>query len=149
MVKKAELSKNNRNTMTDTIKDTKPIAILCFISDVVISLWTYYQLSNFASFKKMIGPISSSPDFQIQLYQVLLQSVTFSLLLFLFFHLIIALLFWKKKKFAIKYMHLYTLMAALSSALMIFSGYYIAVIPMIIYTLSFNLIRKSLKGSQK
>jgi hypothetical protein len=127
------------------MRDTKQIAILCFISDVVISVWTYFQLSNFASFKKIIGPVSESPDYQLQLYQVLLQSVTFGLLLFLFFHLIIAILFWKKKMYAIKYMHFYTLMAAISSALMIFSGYFIGLIPMIIYILSFNLIRKSLK----
>lgn len=138
MVKKVELSKNN-------MKDTKQIAILCFMSDVVISVWTYFQLSNFQAFKKYISPINNSPDFQVQIYQVLLQTVTFCLLLFLIFHLIIAIFFCKKKMYAIKYMYFYTFMAALSAALMIFSGYFIALIPLIIYSLSFKIIRKYLK----
>jgi hypothetical protein len=51
-------------------------------------------------------------------------------------------------KYAIKYIHFYTFMAALSAGIMIFSGTLVAIIPLVIYALSFISIGKSLKASR-
>lgn len=128
------------------MKDTKQIAILCFLSDVGLSIWSYFKLTSFEYFKATIEPYLDSPDYQVQVYQVLLQSFTFTLLLFLCFHLIIYALLWKEKRYVYKYVRFYALMAALSAVLMIFSvKAFFAVIPMIIYFMSFKQIGKVLK----
>lgn len=88
-----------------------------------------------------------SPDFQVQLYAVLLQSFIFSMLIFLFFHVVIYFLFVRELKYAIKYVRFYTFMAALSAGIMIFSGILGAIVPFIIYTLSFISIGKTPKSS--
>jgi hypothetical protein len=126
----------------------KQIAIFCFLSDVALSIWSYFKFTNYDEYIKAVRPYIGSPDFELQIYQVMLQSFTFFLLIFLIFHLVIYFLFWKQKLYAIKYVRFYVLMAAISSILMLLSGYLIALIPLIIYTLSFNFLRKSLGKSQ-
>lgn len=76
----------------------------------------------------------------------MMQSFTFTLILFLLFHLIIYILLWKEKKYAIKYVRFYTFMAALSALLMIYPlQAYVAIIPLIIYVMSFKILGKVLK----
>ncbi|MFA6238213.1 MAG: hypothetical protein WC635_12845 [Bacteriovorax sp.] len=129
------------------MKETKQIAILCFLSDVGLSLWSYFKLTSFEHFKTSIQPYIDSPDFQLQVYQIVMQSFTFTLLLFLSFHLIIYILLWKEKKYAIKYIRFYSFMAALSALLMIYPlQAYIAVVPLIIYFMSFKELGKVLKA---
>lgn len=130
------------------MKDTKQIAILCFLSDIGISLWSYFKFTNYDEYQKIAKPIIGSPDLEVQLYQVLLQSLTFSLLLFLVFHLIIYVLLWKEKKYALKYVRFYSFMAAVSALLMMTSvGFLVAFIPLCIYVLSFLALGKLLKNS--
>jgi len=76
----------------------------------------------------------------------MLQSFILILLLFLVFHLIIYFLLTKEKRSVIKYVRFYTITAAISALYMVVSmGLYAAVIPMIIYFLSFNALGKILK----
>lgn len=123
------------------MKNFKGIAILCFLSDFAISLWAYLRLTDYDEFLKSARSVTSSPDLQLQVYQIMLQSFTFALLLFLAFHFVVYLFFWKHKIYSIKYIKFYTLLAALSSLVLIFSlnAYWIA-IPLIVYTLSFKSI---------
>lgn len=128
------------------MKDTKQIAFLCFLSDVGISLWSYFKFTNYDEYLKAVKPLIGSPDLEVQLYQVLLQSFTFTLLLFLTFHLIIYILLLKRKIYVIKYLRFYTFMAAISALLMIISlAAYIALLPLVIYALSFIALGKMLK----
>jgi hypothetical protein len=129
------------------MKDTKQIAILCFLSDVGISLWSYFKFTNYDEYLKLVKPITTSPDLQTQIYQILLQSFTFTLLLFLSFHLIIYILLWKKKVYAIKYIRFYTFMAAISAVLLVASSFnnIVAIIPLIVYVMSFKALGKILK----
>lgn len=124
----------------------KHIAILCFLSDIGISLWSYFRLTNYDYYLKTVKPIIGSPDLQTQLYQVLLQSFTFSLLLFLAFHLIIYILLWKEKKYALKYVRFYTFMAAISCVLMLTSfSALVVLVPLTVYVLGFINTGKILK----
>lgn len=120
------------------MKDIKKIAVLCFLADIGLSLWSYFKLTNYDEYLKAAGPLIGSPDLQVQLYQVLLQTFTFTLMIFLALHLIIYILLWKKRKYAIKYVRFYSLLASLSCVLMMTSlGALWAVVPMVIYLLSF------------
>lgn len=130
------------------IKNKTTIALLCFLTDIALSLWSYFKLTNYDEYLKEVKPLVNSPDFQVQLYQVLLQSLTFSLILFLTFHLVIYFLFWKDKKYAVKYVRFYTFMALISCILMIASKMYLAIIPAFIYGFCFTSIGKQPK-SQK
>ncbi|MDD4974757.1 MAG: hypothetical protein PHY93_10430 [Bacteriovorax sp.] len=134
--------------MQNTLKDKKQIAILCFLADLGISVWSYEKIKNYDEYLKIVKPMVDSPDFQVQIYAVLLQSFIFSMLIFLVFHLVIYFLFVRETKYAIKYVRFYTFMAAISAGIMIFSGVIVAIIPLIIYTLSFISVGKSLKALQ-
>ncbi len=125
--------------------DKKSIALLCFLTDLSLSIWSYLKLTNYDEYLKAVKPIVDSPDFRVQIYQVLLQSLTFSLILFLAFHLVIYILLYKEKKYAIKYVRVYTALAALSCFIMIFSNMPWAVLPLFIYGLAFVSIRKMLQ----
>ena len=127
------------------MKDKKKVALLCFLADLGISIWSYQMVKNYDEYLKLVKPMIGSPDFQVQLYAVLLQTFLFTMLIFLSFHAIIYFLFAREVRYAIKYVRFYTLMAALSALIMIFSGHFIAIIPMIIYILSYISVGKLIK----
>jgi hypothetical protein len=127
------------------VKDKKQIAFYCFFTDVVIAVWSYYKATNYDEYVKAIKNVVNSPDYQVQLYQVILQTMTFSLALFLAFHLIIYFMLIKEKTYAIKYLRFYTFSAALSCVLMLFGKIFIGIIPFFIYGQAFRLLNNSLK----
>lgn len=130
------------------MKDLKQIAILCFLSDIGISIWSYFKLTNYDEYLKIAKPLIGSPDLEVQLYQIMIQTFTFTLLLFLAFHLVIYILLWKEKKYSVKYLRFYTFMAAISAIFMIpYYGAYAAIIPLIIYVMSFIALGKWLKAT--
>lgn len=134
------------------MKDTKQIAILCFLADLGLSIWSYFQLTDYDEYLKSAKLVTDSPDLQIEFYQLMLQSFTFTLLLFLIFHLVIYFMMWKQKVYAIKYVRFYTFMAALSAILMIISlKNFVLLIPLIVYALSFKALgnwRKQLQATK-
>lgn len=129
------------------IKNKASIALLSFLTDIALSLWSYYKLTNYDEYLKDIKQMVDSPDFQVQIYQIMLKTLTFSLILFLAFHLVIYVLFWKEKKYATKYLRFYTFMAVASCVIMVATKIYLAVIPAFIYGICFTSIGP-LKKSQ-
>lgn len=117
------------------------IASLCFLTDLGLSLWSYFKLTNYDEYLKAVRPMLASPDFQLQIYQVLLQSLTFSIILFLSFHLVVYYLFAKEKKWAMKYVRFYSLLAALSCLVMVATQIWAGIIPMLIYGYVFTKTR--------
>lgn len=131
------------------MKDTKQIAVVCFLADVGLSLWSYFKLTNYDDYLKVAKPLLGSPDLEVQFYQVILQTFTFTLFIFLAFHLVIYVMLWKKRKYALKYVRVYSLLAAISAALMITSlSALVAIVPLIIYVLSFIALGKLLKDNK-
>jgi amino acid transporter len=124
------------------MKDKKKIALLCFLTDLGLSIWSYVLVKNYDEYLKIVKPMIDSPDFQVQLYAVVLQTFIFSALIFLVFHLFIYLLFIREVKYAIKYVRFYTFMAAISAGIMMITGYVMAIIPLIIYVLCFTSVKK-------
>lgn len=130
------------------MEERKKLALLSFISDLSLSFWSYFSLTNYEEYLKKISPMVSSPDFQIQIYQVLLQTLTFSLSLFMVFHLVIYILYWKEKSYATKYVYYYSFMAALSCLLMLVGQIYLAIIPLILYSFIFVKTKKMIKKAE-
>jgi hypothetical protein len=127
------------------MKDKKQIALALLAADVGLSIWSYQLIKNYDAYVKIVSPMIDSPDFQVQLYAVLLQSFIFSILLFLSFHLIIYFLFLRDVKYATKYVRFYSFMAAISAFVMALTGYPLAIIPMLIYIMSFVGSKKFVK----
>jgi hypothetical protein len=127
------------------MKERKHIALICLMTDLALSVWSYFNLTNYEEYIKAVQPMISSPDFQVQIYQVFLQTLTFTLSLFLLFHLIIYYFFWKEKNYATKYVYYYTFMAVVSCLFMIGSQIYWAIFPMAVYGMSFVATKKMTK----
>lgn len=119
-------------------------ALLAFLADLGLSIWTYFKLTNYDEYLKAVKPYLSSPDFQIQIYQVLLQTFTFTILIFLTLHIAIYWTYIKEKKWAMKYVRAYSFLAALSAVLMVLSGLWAGLIPLILYTVVFIQSKKPL-----
>lgn len=126
------------------IKSRLQIGLFALVTDIALSVWSYFQLTNYDEYLKIAKPIVNSPDLQVQLYKIMLQSFTFTILLLLAFHLIIYVLFVRKNTFAGKYVRFYTLMAAISSVIMVVTGVYVGIISMIVYFLCYRSTKQIL-----
>lgn len=125
-------------------KNKFQIALGCMFTDIALSVWSYFELTNYDNFLKFAKPIVSSPDLQVQIYKILIQSFTFTMLLFLAFHLIIYVLYTRENKFAAKYVRFYALMAAISSGIMIATGVYLGIFPLFIYFFCYRAAKKQI-----
>lgn len=123
-------------------------ALLCFLTDLGLSLWAYFQLTNYDEYVKRTKPVLNSPDFQIQIYQVLLQSFTFALMLFLGFHGVVYWLYSKEKKWAHKYVRIYSFIAVFGCSFLLFLGAWGALLPLAAYAFVFVKSRQVLPAAE-
>ena len=87
------------------------VPTLAFLTDAALAFYTYLLCTDYKKFQEIAKITIRDPDFQLEIYKVLLQTLTFILLLFLFFHLIIYILFYRGKNFARKYVRFYLIVA--------------------------------------
>ena len=120
-----------------------------------MAFYTYFALSNFNEFKKIIilSTGVDSPDLQLQLYQLFLQTLAFVSIILIVIHLIIYFFFYKEKKFAKAYVKYYSILASLSLIISAFTmRLYTLLIPALIYliglhnALKFDPLTKSKKA---
>ena len=124
------------------------IPALCFIADVLMSIWSYFKVSNYDEFIKYIQISVDSPDFQLQLYKIFLQTMTFVLILFVILHAVIYVFYFKEKKLAQKYVRMYSAMAALSAFSLIFTSHiWLMIVPTLIYSYIFWEVTQKLKAT--
>lgn len=90
------------------------VPVLAFATDSALAFYTYLLCTNYDQYKKYAKLVSGDPDFQLEFYKVIVQTLTFVLLLFLFFHLIIYILYYRNIKFARQYVKLYLILALVS-----------------------------------
>ena len=117
--------------------------IACFLSDATLLTWLYWKASNYEQYGKLASGLLDSPNFQVQLYKVLLQSLTFFLLLFIcaqFFVYVLAL-----KKFRAAYFYLkYFVVLGFALALFItLTDSFYALCPALIYLVGYYHFAKS------
>lgn len=93
------------------------VPLLAFLTDAALSLYTYLICTNYDQYKKYAKVAITDPEFQLELYKVIVQTFTFVLLLFLIFHLIIYVLYYRNVKFARQYVKFYLILALVSLVL--------------------------------
>jgi hypothetical protein len=121
------------------------VPVLALVTDIGLAIYSYLLMTNYEKFQKYAKIAIKDPDFQLELYKLILQTMTFLLFVFLFLHLIIYILYLNKNKYAQKYVRFYLIVALLSLGLsLIFSfNFYI-----LIAAVSFGFCFKNLKTAE-
>lgn len=128
-----------------TNQQSKIFSVLgCLFSDIALSLWLYYRASNYSEYEKYASTITDSPDFQLQLYQVYMQSLIFGLMLFILAHMVIYLMLWREYRPAQVYLKFYTICSSAGCLLLALTETFFALVPMLIYGLSYYYIARSI-----
>ncbi len=101
------------------------VVLICFLGDLINSIYIYLELRNFHVLKEVLflysehlpqyGDVLNAPEFQIQIYQLLIKSTVTTLGLFIFFHAIVYYFFLIKKKFTHHYLMILTFVAGVST----------------------------------
>jgi hypothetical protein len=125
------LHMNKRNTV-----------VLCFIGDLWFAIYSYLAFKDYDQFTKLTSPVLKDPAMQAEMFDLLMQGLIISLILFLFLHVIVFLYYVNGSKFATKYLRFYTALTMLSCLLMVFTGIYSAILPLLIYGYCFVSTRK-------
>ncbi len=99
------LSLNNRKWL---------IVLVCFVGDIVNAFLAYREFTNFKILKKVLAlyaehmpeyaDILNAPEFQVQIFQLLIKFTITALGLMIFFHLIVYFTFIMKKRFTTFYL---------------------------------------------
>ncbi len=120
----------------------------CLFSDIALSSWIYFRATNYDEYVKYVKIITESPDFQVQLYRVYMQSLTFGLLLFLATHLIIYFLYWKEYNSARVYLKFYCIFSSAGCLLLALVETAMGIVPMLLYGVSYYFIAKMIGQSK-
>ena len=120
------------------------IALGSFFCDIALSLWIYFRVSNYNAYLKYVKTITDSPDFQVQLYKVYLQSLTFSIMLFLVAHLVVYILYWREMRAAQVYLKFYAAMSSAGCLLLAFFETPFAILPAFLYGAAYFFIAKNI-----
>ena len=107
--------------------------IFCFLSDLTLVAWIYFMFTSYSRYVSLASDTIDSPDFQIQLYKVILQSLTFMLLIFIAGQAVVYILAWRKLRSAYFYLKFFAVLGFVLSLYIsiVLSPY--AILPMIIY----------------
>ncbi len=137
--------------MFDSFMDTKEVRIIttvgCFLSDVTLFSWIYWQATQYHQFNQLIESSLNSPSFELQLYKVLLQSLTFFLLLFVSAQFVVYVLSWKKMRAALLYLKLYSVLGFAISLLVTLTSSPYALCPALFYLAGYYYFAKTFKAT--
>lgn len=118
---------------------------MCFFSDLTLVAWLYFKATNYNRYTQISSGVIDSPDFQFQMYGVLLQSLTFALLLFLTAQVVVYILAWKKFRSAYLYLKFFAVFGfALAMYITITSSSF-AMLPMFIYLFGYYVFAREFK----
>ena len=126
----------------------KNLAILaCYISDVTLVAWVYYISTNYQYYNERIKGQVTSPDFQLQFYQIMLQSLTFALLLFIAAQTIVYILSFRGMRSAHFYLKYFSVLGFAVSAYIFYSANFFAIVPAAFYIFGYIIFSKLFKES--
>ena len=117
----------------------------CYLTDLTLMAWVYFRATNYTRYTDTVGSQIDSPDFQIQLYKVLLQSLTFALLLFLLAQTVVYVLAWKKFRVAYFYLKFFSVFGFVVAFAIAISTSAYAMLPMLIYIGGYYVFSKLFK----
>jgi len=125
-------------------KEIQYITIIgCFLSDATVFTWLYWKATSYEEFGKLVESTIDSPNFQVQLYKVLLQSLTFFLLLFISAQFIVYILAAKKFRSALLYLKLYSVAGFAVSFFIIATQSFYALCPALFYLAGYYYFAKT------
>lgn len=117
----------------------------CFLSDMTLIAWLYYQATNYQNFNVIAKNAINSPDFQIQLYKVILQSLTFLLLLFVLAQSAVYIMAIKNMRAAYLYLKIFSVVGFALALLISISHSLYALLPALFYLLGYYTFAKIFK----
>jgi hypothetical protein len=118
-------------------KDQKTLAVLtCYFSDIALLCWFYFKATNYEGYAKKAKVALDSPDFQIQLYRVLVQSLA---------QTIVYILYWRNLRSAQLYLKYFAIVAAAACIVIAFESTAFALLPFIIYCVGYYVFAGSIK----
>lgn len=118
---------------------------MCLMADITMVAWLYFKATNYNRYTRISSEVIDSPDFQFQMYGVLLQSLTFALLLFLTAQIVVYVLAWKKFRGAYLYLKFFAVFGfAVAMYVTVMSSSF-AIVPMIIYFFGYYVFAREFK----
>lgn len=126
----------------------KKLAMLtCYMTDLTLMAWLYFKATNYGQYTKNFGKNFDSPDFQVQFYKIILQSLTFALLLFLAAQTLVYILAWRKFTAAYLYLKYFAILGFVMGLIILVTSSAFAILPMIIYVGGYYVFSKLFKES--
>ncbi len=119
----------------------------CYLCDLTLGSWIYYRATNFTTYSENIASKIDSPDFQIQLYKIMLQSLTFALILFLIAQTAVYIMAWRKFRTAYFYLKFFSVLGFVLGFFITVTNSAFAMLPMVIYVGGYYVFSKLFKES--
>jgi hypothetical protein len=119
----------------------------CYLTDITLIAWLYFRATNYGRFTNTVAESIDSPDFQIQLYKILLQSLTFALLLFLLAQSVVYVMAWRKIRAAYLYLKFFSVFGFVVAFIIAVLSSVYALLPMLIYIGGYYVFSKLFKES--
>jgi hypothetical protein len=119
----------------------------CYLTDLALIAWLYFRATNYGRYTGTLEGKIDSPDFQIQLYKIMLQSLTFALLLFLAAQTVVYIMAWKKMRAAYLYLKYFSVLGFVLGFLIAVTSSAYAMLPMVIYIGGYYVFSKLFKES--
>ena len=119
--------------------------IFCLFSDITLVAWLYFKATNYNRYTRLSSTVIDSPDFQFQIYGILLQSMTFALLLFLIAQVFIYVLAWRNFRSAYLYLKFFAVFGFAVALYITFTASAFALLPMLFYLIGYYVFARSFK----
>ncbi|MBC7539678.1 MAG: hypothetical protein H7281_12720 [Bacteriovorax sp.] len=119
--------------------------IFCLFSDITMVAWLYFKASNYNRYTRLSGTMVDSPDFQFQIYGILLQSMTFALILFLIAQTVVYILAWRNFRGAYLYLKFFAVFGFAVALYITFTASAFALLPVIFYLTGYYVFARSFK----
>lgn len=107
--------------------------------------WIYFKATNYHNYGRIAAETIDSPDFQIQLYKVLLQSLTFFLLVFIVAQTFVYVLAWRNFKAAYFYLKFFAVFGFSAFLLITFTNSLFGLLPAAIYVGGYYVFARGYK----
>lgn len=118
---------------------------MCFMADITLVAWLYFKATNYNRYTKISSEVLDSPDFQYQMYGILLQSLTFALLLFVFAQLVVYILAWRQFRGAYLYLKFFAVFGFAIALYVTILNSPFALVPTIIYLFGYYIFAREFK----
>ena len=119
--------------------------ITCYLCDVTLLAWIYFKVTNFNRYNRLSKDMLDSPDFQFQLYRVLLQSLTFALLLFFIAQTMVYILAWRNFRSAYLYLKFFAVFGFAIALYIVFNSSFFALLPVVLYVCGYYVFARNFK----